>query len=249
MIPLAEAAGSKGLTLLLWAAAILFLIWNLARRRRRASLGVTLEEARAELRRLDLEGRRDARTEAHLGAFLSWCIAYAFLITFSFSLTGFLDYPPSTEDRRVPLDRGTARIFALLTAAEGAGLWAAARGIARGDDRARWAAVGTATLLGLTAIAVGFFWSGPQAGSIRISNLILHAAAGFYAVIGATFLLLPRCERLCTADYREGAQGVDGPPVQAAINLARTKSPFSWLPMAVMAATVVVHEVWKLKGV
>jgi hypothetical protein len=239
----ASAAG--GLVVILGLLALLVVLLFVGRQKRKAAAGVTLEEARRELDRLGREGRRDVWTEAHLGAFLPWCMAYAFLVTISFSLAGFVDRKARDGEDRPALERGSSRVFALLLAVEGVGLGLAARGIARGNEAARWAAAGLLTLLALTAVAAGIFWSGRQVGATRFTNLIFHACASAYAVAGATFLQLPRCARFCASEYREGARGIEGPQVQAALTLARTKSPFSWAPIVLMIGLFILQELLK----
>ncbi|HVE39718.1 MAG TPA: hypothetical protein VNM14_07520 [Planctomycetota bacterium] len=239
------ASSAKGLVAILGLLGLLVVLLFVGRKRRAAAAGVTPEEARRELDRLGREGKRDVWTEAHLGAFFSWCKAYAILVAISFSLIVFGSRKPQNEESRPALDRGTSQVFGVLLGAEGIGLWLAARGISRGNDGARWAATGLLTLLSLTAVGAGIFWSGPQAGTTRLSNLMIHGCVAAYAAAGATFLLLPRCARLCTTEYREGARGIEGPQVQAALNLARTRSPFTWAPIGLMIGLFILQEVVK----
>jgi len=250
MIPIAlqtpePGSSAKGLVAILGLLALLVVLLFVGRQRRKAAAGVTLEEARRELDRLGREGKRDVRTEAHLGAFLSWCTAYAILVAISFSLMGFVDRKPQNEESRPLPDRRTSRVFGVLVGANGIGLWLAARGISRGHEGARWAAAGLLTLLSLTAVAGGVFWSGHQAGTTRLSNLMIHGCVAAYAAAGGTFVLLPRCARLCTTEYREEGRGIEGAQVQAALNLARTKSPFSWAPIVLMIGLFLFQELLK----
>jgi hypothetical protein len=246
MIPLALQApdaspGGRGSVAVLVFAAALVFIYVLARRRRALAAGVTFEEAKQRLATLEQEGKRDLRTEAHLAALFSWTTAYAVLMCLSFAATGFLEAKsPEEEERRAP-DRVSYRIFAGLLAAEAFALRSSGRGMGRGRERVRWGASALLTLLSLTAVGAGLL----QAGTSRISALPLHAAAAAYALAGATFLLLPRCARICAPEYREIVRETKGSATDAALNLARATSAFSWAPIVVLALTMLLGELLK----
>jgi len=238
------SSGDGGsIAVLIVATTIVFLqvFW----RRTRALSGMTLDEARRALATLEQEGRRDVRTEAHVAALLSWSAAYAALLFLSFAAAGFFDTGSPEEEARWAADRGTSRVFAGLLAAEAFGLWSAARGMARGRERVRWSASALLTLVSLTSVGVGLFQAGHWSAGARISNLVLHGAVAVYAVAGAVFLLLPRCARLCAPEYREIVRETKGAATDVAVSFARMKSPFSWVPVALLVVMLVLKQVLK----
>jgi hypothetical protein len=238
-------SGSKGLGGILGLVAFFAVLGILAWRKRRASAGVTVEEARRELARLQREGVRDVSTEIHIRTCLSWCTAYAVLSLLAFGVSGFVASKSPDAELRRPIDRSTGRFFAAVMALEVIGLWVAGRGLARGREGSHWLASGLLTSLSLTAAATGILHLSRPAQDAPLTNVVLHAAVAVYAVAGATFLLLPRSARLCTPAYRDAVGGVESAETRAALNLARVGSPFSWVPVGLLVAAALLSAVLK----
>lgn len=238
-------APGRGVIGVFFILAFLIFMFIMARRRARGTAGVTIEEGRRELDRLRREGARDVATEAHLGALFSWCGAYLLLTLFMYVVAGFTE-PRVVEDAaRRYAERDTSRVFAVLVAIEAAGLWMSVRGMQKGREASRWAASGLLTMLALSTVAMALFQFDRQVGAARVSNLVLNCCVALYAATGATYLLLPGSARLCSPEYRQALQANDSPAARVALNLARTKSPFSWGPIVVLLGTVLLGELLK----
>jgi hypothetical protein len=180
---------------------------------------------------------------------MMWCRAYAVLTVISCAALGFMSLKAPVNDEDPPIDRGALGLFLGVAVLEAAGLWAGGRSLAKGEDRGRWISCAA-----LTAVAL----SGAAAVTMRIVhwseddvfdfNLLLHGTLTVYALAGATFLLLPRSARLCTPEYRAAVEPVETPKIRSALQVARMKSVFSWIPLIVIAAAFALHLYHKKSG-
>ena len=249
LVQAAESApkGRSPVGALLFIAVIVVLAY--LRNRRSGGPPLPIPQARLALEEMEKDGRRDPRTEGHILAFMSWCRTYAILTVVSCVAIGVLSMKePETEDGPVT-DPRMLGLFLGIAALEGAGIWIGGRLLAKGEERGRWiscAALTAVALSGASAVTMRVLhWSEDD----RVDfNLLLHGTLTLYALAGATFLVLPRSARLCTPEYRAAVEPVETPGIRGALQVARVKSPFQWIPLIVMAAAFALHLYRKYSG-
>jgi hypothetical protein len=244
-----QSSAKRGGNVVLFFVVVLGLIVFALRRRRSAGPPLPLPQARLVLEEMEKDGRRDPRTEGHILSFMSWCRTYAVLTAISFAAMVLMSQKAPVNDEDPPPDRGTLGLFLGVAVLEAAGLWAGGRSLAKGEDRGRWiscAALTVVALSGATAVTMRIVhWSEDD---VIDFNLLLHGTVTVYALAGATFLLLPRSARLCTPEYRAAVEPVETPRTRSALQLARMKSVFSWIPLIVVAASFALHLYHKKSG-
>jgi hypothetical protein len=253
MLALVQAAeqtsGKRSGGVVLFFVVVLGLMVPALRRRRSAGPPLPLPQARLALEEMENDGRRDPRTEGHILSFMSWCRTYAVLTVISCVAIGFASLKAPENDEDSPPDRGTLGLFLGVAVLEAAGLWAGGRSLAKGEDRGRWiscAALTAVALSGAAAVTMRILhWSEDDVFDF---NLLLHGTLTVYALAGATFLLLPRSARLCTPEYRAAVEPVEAPGIRSALQQARMKSVFSWIPLIVMAAALALYLYHKKSG-